>query len=219
LEHLASLGLNLSNQKVLELGAGIGDHTTFFLDRGCRVTVIEGREDNVVMLRDVLRSESRWAEGKDYRVIKADLESPAGINLEPHPVVHCYGLLYHVADPLKLLTWVDEKCGEMMLLETCVSYPDDAHVGNVSEKMKWPTQALHGTGSRPSRLDVFSWLADLFEYVYVPRTQPHHEEFPIDWTAALPPTRLTRAVFIASRSNLAHVETLRPELPLVYERW
>jgi 16S rRNA A1518/A1519 N6-dimethyltransferase RsmA/KsgA/DIM1 with predicted DNA glycosylase/AP lyase activity len=33
LEHLASLGLPLSGRTVLELGAGIGDLSTFFLDR------------------------------------------------------------------------------------------------------------------------------------------------------------------------------------------
>src|ERR1700682_5619401 len=36
-EHLATLGLDLNNKSVLEVGAGIGDHTTFFLDRGCEV--------------------------------------------------------------------------------------------------------------------------------------------------------------------------------------
>ncbi len=30
LEHLATLGLDLAGRKVLEVGAGIGDHTSFF---------------------------------------------------------------------------------------------------------------------------------------------------------------------------------------------
>jgi len=37
LEHLASLGLDIAGCTVLEVGAGIGDHTSFFLDRGCEV--------------------------------------------------------------------------------------------------------------------------------------------------------------------------------------
>jgi hypothetical protein len=36
-EHLASLGLDISGATVLEVGAGIGDHTSFFLDRGCQI--------------------------------------------------------------------------------------------------------------------------------------------------------------------------------------
>jgi hypothetical protein len=36
LEHLIELGLPLQQRSVLELGAGVGELTSFFLDRGCR---------------------------------------------------------------------------------------------------------------------------------------------------------------------------------------
>ena len=42
-EHLASLQLDLAGKRVLEVGAGIGDHTTFFLDRECTVVATEPR--------------------------------------------------------------------------------------------------------------------------------------------------------------------------------
>ncbi len=41
LEHLATLGLSIAGSTVLEVGAGIGDHTSFFLDRGCHVVCTE----------------------------------------------------------------------------------------------------------------------------------------------------------------------------------
>ena len=44
-EHLASLGLDLRHKSVLELGAGVGDHTVFFLDRDCVVTSVEDLPD------------------------------------------------------------------------------------------------------------------------------------------------------------------------------
>jgi hypothetical protein len=50
-EHLCSLGLDLSHKRVLEVGAGIGDHTTFFIDRGCDVVVTEGRPENFRVLQ------------------------------------------------------------------------------------------------------------------------------------------------------------------------
>src|SRR5437867_134509 len=51
LAHLASLELDLSNQKVLEVGAGIGDHTQFFLDRDDLVVVTEPRPEKLEILR------------------------------------------------------------------------------------------------------------------------------------------------------------------------
>ena len=45
-EHLAGLGLDLHKRTVLELGAGVGHHTTFFVDRGCLVTSVEPRPEN-----------------------------------------------------------------------------------------------------------------------------------------------------------------------------
>ena len=50
-EHLATLGLELDSKSVLELGAGVGDHTTFFLDRGCTVTSVKPRIENYRLFR------------------------------------------------------------------------------------------------------------------------------------------------------------------------
>ena len=50
-EHLASLALPLVNKTVLEVGAGIGDHTSFFLDRQCRVTVTDALDENLDYVR------------------------------------------------------------------------------------------------------------------------------------------------------------------------
>lgn len=43
--------MDLAGATVLEVGAGIGDHTSFFLDRGCQVVSTEAREDNLDILR------------------------------------------------------------------------------------------------------------------------------------------------------------------------
>ena len=50
LEHLASLRLPVSGRSVLEVGAGIGDHTHYYTDRGCRVTITEARAQNLTYL-------------------------------------------------------------------------------------------------------------------------------------------------------------------------
>ena len=84
-EHLASLELDLAGRTVLELGAGVGDHTSFFLDRGCDVIVTEPRPEN----REVIRARHGG------EVSSLDLEHPG--DPVPADIVYCYGLLYHLA--------------------------------------------------------------------------------------------------------------------------
>ena len=55
LEHLASLHLPLSHTRVVEFGAGAGDHTSFYLDRGCEVLATDARSQNLELLTKRLR--------------------------------------------------------------------------------------------------------------------------------------------------------------------
>jgi len=194
-EHLASLLLPLSGKTVLELGAGIGDHTSFFLDRQCIVTVTDAREENIACVR------ARFP-NIDSRVV--DIEGDSTSDLSPHDIVYAYGLLYHLANPDVALTRMASLTNDVLLLETCVSFGKHEAVNQIAEDTADPTQAAHGFGCRPTRPWVFSSLKRLFAFVYVPRTQPWHDEFPIDWLGVPPAnaTRLYRSIFIASRLPL-----------------
>jgi SAM-dependent methyltransferase len=208
-EHLATLGLDLSDTTVLEVGAGIGDHTSFFVDRGCQVTTSDARAENLELLRE------RWP-GSDVWNLDMDApQAPAGT----FDVVYCYGLLYHLRRPSEALAFLAERCDGLLLLETCVSFGDDLAVNLVQEDVTNPSQAFEGTGCRPTRAWIVDQLRDHFEHVYVTRTQPWHEEFPLDWDPALAPggAALTRSVFVASRTPL-NLPTLTDEVPAVQTR-
>jgi hypothetical protein len=217
-EHLATLGVDLSNQSVLEIGAGIGDHTSFFLDRNCRVLVTEGRPDNVALLREKFSAQSKT----EVRTIDVDQPVIAGLaDNERFDIVYCYGLLYHLKRPEEALRFMAAHCSGLLLLELCVSFGDNVAVNLVAEDQIDPSQAWTGTGCRPTRPWVFSTLKGMFEHVYVPRTQPWHEEFPVDWSAAAAaawtPGRLSRSVFVASRRPL-NSPLLLSELPATQTR-
>jgi hypothetical protein len=190
LEHLATLGLPLANSSVLEVGAGIGDHTTFFLDRGCQVITSDGRDENVAILR-------RRYPSLDVR--KLDLDHPGDFVAEAE-IVYCYGLLYHLQRPEIGLSVLQRSCRRLLLLETCVSLGDDSRIVFVEEPAENPSQALGAVGCRPTRRWVYEQLKDRFAHVYIPRTQPWHEQFPADWTSGA--DGLTRAVFVASTQAL-----------------
>jgi hypothetical protein len=206
-EHLASLGLDLHNKSVLELGAGIGDHTTFFLDRDCRVLSVEPRSENCTIFAATIRhlQSLGYSKAVHSRLMRGDIETIDRAIVERFDIVYCYGLLYHVADPASALRVMADRCDGLLLLETCVSFGSNEAIHPISEPRADPTQAFRGVGCRPTRPWIFNSLKRLFSHVYVPLTQPDHEEFPLDWTAPAGLPGLTRAIFVASRRSLANV--------------
>jgi FkbM family methyltransferase len=209
LEHLASLNLGIHNTSVLEVGAGIGDHSSYFVDRGCRMVITEGRPENL----DVLKS--RYPE-LDIRHL--DMESPDSNMHELFDIVYCYGLLYHLNKPKEAIEFMSQHCQNMLLLETCVSFGTEESINPVNEPADSPTQAVSGEGCRPTRIWIYNQLKQYFEFVYMPITQPNHEEFPLTWEQY--PTNngtLTRSVFIASRQKLQN-DILVEGIPMIQRR-
>jgi len=193
---------------VLEVGAGIGDHSTYYINRGCKLTITESRPENLAVLKSRLPGQN---------IQSLDMENPAAPGPEKFDVVHCYGLLYHLKNPENALKFLSSVCHGKLIMETCVSFGDTESINCVDEDQKSPTQAFSGTGCRPTRIWLYNTLKQLFDHVYVPRTQPRHEEFPLDWTAGKNPNAaLSRAIFIASREEI-HNEMLSPSLVARHE--
>jgi len=198
LEHLESLKLPLEGKTVLELGAGIGDLTDFFVNQDCDVTCVDGRVPNVCAIQE----RHPWV-----KALLLDVEEDFG-HLGQFDVVFAYGLLYHLERPFQALRRFACHTSGVFLLETKVLTDLEAPQ-NPLEDVKDRTQALHGVGSLLPRQAILATLSDLFQHVYIPTTQPEHEEFLVDWANAKPPCR---EIFVASRSQLSSpnlIETLR----------
>jgi hypothetical protein len=194
LEHLASLRIPVAGMTVLEIGAGIGDHSHYYIDRGCDITITEARKVNLRYLRRHYPSQ---------RIAYLDMENPVPLSEGPYDIVHCYGILYHLSNPRAALEFMSRSTGRLLFLETCVSCGKEALVRTVGESRRNPTQAKSGVGSRPTRRWIYEQLKRLFEFVYVPSTQPNHEEFPLDWrTTTHNDAPLQRAVFVAARERV-----------------
>jgi 2-polyprenyl-3-methyl-5-hydroxy-6-metoxy-1,4-benzoquinol methylase len=205
------LGLPIHGKTVLELGAGVGDHTTFFTDRGCRVVSVEPRPENCELFRHAMRVLG-ISEPEQVRVIQSAVEAIGELRDARFDIVYAYGILYHLADPEAALKLMAERCAGFLLLETCVSFGDSLAVNPMPEIAGQASQSIAGLGCRPTRAWIWAQLGALFPYRYVPATQPAHPEFPVDWAAPWPEDRLSRAVFVASRYPLG-MATLLDRLP------
>ncbi len=194
LEHLASIGLDISDKSVLEVGAGVGDLTNFFLDRGCKVTLTEVREKNIEIIKRRFQ---------DINVFKHNMDNPLINDFSgSFDIIFCYGLLYHLKNPEQALEYMAKINNGLLLLETCVSYGDQEEINSIDENSEAETQSFSGTGCRPTRIWVYNQLKRHFKYVYVPLYQPNHFQFPIDWEKEPKNNQLTRSIFIASHNEI-----------------
>jgi len=205
--HLGSLGLDLANERVLEVGAGIGLHTPFFLARGCEVTVTDGRPENVAEI-------SRRLPGVKSALVDLELDRP--IELGRFDVIYCYGLLYHLSNPERALARLADVCDGQLLLETAVSPGTHDELLLVRDPDAF-NQAVSGIGCRPTRLWVLNRLKSLFGYGYIPRSQPDHADFPSDWIH-MPIQTMHRSIFVGSRKPLA-LATLVDNVPATQETY
>lgn len=190
-EHLASLDLDINGRTVIEVGAGIGLHTQFFLDRGCDVTITDGALANVEEIQR--RHPTR-------RSFQLDLESAQAIQHLGHwDICYCYGLLYHVGDPEHVLAMLGSISDTILLELICSTDPGESVT--VVRDPRGLNQSTVGRGCRPSRAWIMSQLNKHWGHAYISRTQPDHPDFPRDWHN--PGSGNTRAIFVGSRREIA----------------
>lgn len=220
LEHLALLQLPVDGRTVLELGAGVGDLTSFFLDRGCTVTSVEPRPENVAVFHHRYEDDPIWPAGR-LRVFQNDVYDFIGRpDIEPHQIVFAYGLLYHLERPLDALANIAAYCRELLLLETVVSDRRDDSIAFGKEDAANVTNSITGGGCVPTRLWVFNRLREHFPFAYVPRVSPSHDQFRIEPDQPMGKRgRRRRAIFVAARRSLDNpLLTDRLELDVVAEK-
>jgi SAM-dependent methyltransferase len=193
LTHLASLDLPINGRRVLEVGAGVGRLTGFFIDRGCSIVVTEARSENVAELRRRLPT---------VDVKEADVEESLQ-QLALFDVVFCYGVLYHLESPLRALRNMAAVCTDLLMIETMVC-DSRLPVLRLEDETKSVNQALRGLAHRPSPAYLAIALNRVgFDHVYAATDPPDHPDYRFSWLDNMDTARngaLLRAVFIASRS-------------------
>lgn len=196
LEHLDSLGLALAQRTVLDVGAGPGHLAQYFVERGCKIVSTDARPENVAQCKALYPEH-------DARVLDVERDDPSALGR--FDVVFCYGLLYHLEDPLLVLRKLTGVCDDLFLLETMVTDSTEP-VLRLDDEYLSKNQALRGIAHRPSP----AWVAMALDRigmhnVYVAAEPPEHPDYRFEWRSTLETARgghLLRSVFVASRTPL-----------------
>ena len=140
--------LFFQNKSILELGAGFGHIGEHFQSLGSRVSFAEGREENVLILKqkfnDVyhLNQNDQWNLNKKFDI-----------------VIH-WGVLYHL-DNWKQDLICALNHSKILLLESEVSDSDDPTFEiKVNEHTEYD-QSVNGIGSRPSAQNIENAIINL----------------------------------------------------------
>ena len=201
--HLESLNLDLENKTVFETGCGgKGDNTKYLLDKNCKVTLNDAREENILCLMKNI--------GKKLPYNTWDLNNDIPQD-KKYDIVFSYGLLYHLGKPLNGIKNFSNICTDMLILSTggLMNGKDEGIVFKKEPDRK--EQSSTGTGCQPGRKTILNELKKYFKYVYHPKSLPNHKDYPKKW----PTNKPNRFIMIASRKELNN-ENLTTTLPKIY---
>jgi SAM-dependent methyltransferase len=179
-KHFDYMNIYLKDKTVLELGAGIGNHTKFLKEKMPRKIVsVEGRADNLEILKKrFLSPDGKTKITPTYNVVPVlhDLEKPMSFPDEKFDWIYNYGLLHHLKNPFKFIKSLSSINHDAMVLETRVELTGGE---NVSDEPTHKSNSLKGKCSRPNLDKLIELLKTIYSNVSCSEQQPEHDWYDI----------------------------------------
>jgi len=165
---LEELRQKLGMRTVADAGCGIGRFSSFLQQSGFEVTGIEGREENV------LEARRRYP---DIEFHQANVEDEAMVRQGTFDLVFCFGLLYHLENPLLAIRHLRALTKKGLLLESmCI--PDARASMLLLNEPRLENQSLTDVAFYPSESCLVKMLYRAgFPAVYRLAVLPDHDEF------------------------------------------
>lgn len=158
----------LELRTAIDAGCGVGYFSHLLQQMGLHVTGFDARPENVAEAR-------RRHPGIDFHV--ADAEELRPQEFGTFDLVLCFGLLYHLENPLRAVRRLRAMCGKLLLIES-VCVPEHAPVLYLRDEAMAEDQALNAVACYPSEgaLIKMAYCAGFLE-VYRTARLPEHEDF------------------------------------------
>ena len=152
----------------LDAGCGLGFFAEILRESGLGVRAFDGRSENVEEARNRFPGISFES---------GDIENPGIRALGPSDFVLCFGLLYHLENPLRAIRNLRALTGECLLLES-MCFPSDEPWMLLREEPNQEDQSLTDLAFYPSEGGIVKMLYRAgFGAVYRLAQLPDHEQF------------------------------------------
>ena len=152
----------------LDLGCGLGHYAKILHEYGFDVLAVDGRAENIEEAR------RRFPHLK-FQV--ADAEDPALARLGKFDLVFCFGLLYHLENPLRVVRSIAELTSQITLIEGIV-YPSPEPAMVLMDENTGADQGLNYMAFYPSEPCVVKMFRRTgLVHCYNPERMPSHPEY------------------------------------------
>jgi SAM-dependent methyltransferase len=160
----SALGLRTA----LDIGCGVGYYSAMLKELGLQVTAADARAENITEAR------SRFS-GINFYV--ADAEDPSLAELGTFDLVLCFGLLYHLENPLRAFRNLRALTGKVLLLES-MAVENEQPFFLLLDEPEGEDQSLRSVSCYPSEGAIIKMAYRAsFPNVYRFRELPKHEDF------------------------------------------
>jgi SAM-dependent methyltransferase len=165
---LPDLKQRLGLKTALDLGCGLGHYAGLLHNLGLEVHAVDGRRENVEEAR-------RRYPQITFEV--ADAQDPELIRVGKYDLVFCFGLLYHLEDPFRVVRNIAALAGRLALVEGMV-YPSAEPVMTLMDEHQLGDQGLNNVAFYPSEACLVKMLRRAgLENCYTPKQSPEHSDY------------------------------------------
>jgi SAM-dependent methyltransferase len=167
-EFLASIRTEMNLASALDVGCGVGDFSKFLSDMGFRVRGADGRQENVA------EAQRRYPDIPFDTINAEDIEIS---RLGTFDFVLCFGLLYHLENPLRAIRHLHAVTGKFLLVES-MCLPKNNPAMELLDEGVAEDQGLSYVAFYPSESCLIKMLYRAgFPFVYRFRRLPDDELF------------------------------------------
>jgi SAM-dependent methyltransferase len=162
---LPELKQRLSLKTALDLGCGVGHFAELLHNFGLEVLAVDGRAENVE------EAKRRYPQLR-FEVI--DAQDPALSGLGRFDLVFCFGLLYHLENPFRVIRSISNLTSKLTLIEGMV-YPSPEPAMVLLDENDCADQGLNLMAFCPSESCLIKMLRRSgFSDCYMPERMPDH---------------------------------------------